>query len=808
MPTIKDVKEQTPWVQYNGGAGQDTYIYPYVIFDERDVIVDIDGVILALNTDYTVTGVTDEDGGNIILTTPTSGGELVTIYRQTPIDRLTDYVENGDFLAETVNNDFDRIILMLQEIRGGAGGFNRALKFSKTDPIQEAKTIIADVNTRKNLLLGFDDLGDPTYYQTGVIADAKVYNTVNDLKADSTLELNDSARTLGYYQVGDGGAASYYISSLPFDGYGSHEISNGLTATLIVDNTVNVNQFGAASFINDSAPSFNAALNSPANVIKASSDYIVRTPINMVEGKILNLQGSNILGDNGLQGDYSHQGLIVCDLLDDFTIANGNISMYGENWDLGPGGEVGKVSMILVKNCNGGTIYKTNGDGGCNRSGTGFFVVGSMVHFSSSNDVDVLDCRYNGYFRTGSVHDAEVLGFKPYTEAYYIDGTSESITVAFCHSNNCSYSGITVQAGDMELKHHVIAQNKVNGTDGTCLSLNTSGVSVVGNILRNSYSNGGITISHTGQNANHNTIVGNIIDGVWFNGIAYGDASYNNNCNSNIIIRPNQSGTDPSSEAGHAIRVRGLRNICNCNIIEVSNSGDVAISCHSTNDLEKFNYVNNVINSNIVNAGFISVRAPYTLVQGNQGNSGTMNAFIVIGFRSSYTSVQDNNCYNITRCVSVSANTADPSDYVGISVFNNHGGTADNPEVVNVPVNKQATLAPNFRYEYTSVTVGDRDVAWELKGETKDGSITGVNKATGSIKALSQNSSGTQYGFVIEGAAVTGGELTVVEAFEVSPFACEIRRLKNGQSKLIMTNEVGVRYALTVTGGALTVTPE
>lgn len=116
MPTINTVQDIEPRIQYTGTAGQDVYVYPFPIFDERDIVVQIDDVDLILNAEYTVTGVTENNGGTVVLTVATLGGEEIVLYRDTPIDRLTDYVENGDFLADTVNNDFDRIILMLQEL--------------------------------------------------------------------------------------------------------------------------------------------------------------------------------------------------------------------------------------------------------------------------------------------------------------------------------------------------------------------------------------------------------------------------------------------------------------------------------------------------------------------------------------------------------------------------------------------------------------------------------------------------------------------------------------------------------------------
>lgn len=593
---------------------------------------------------------------------------------------------------------------------------------------------------------------------------------------------------------------------------------NGMWEVLSVSNPMTIDDFKpiGSVFVNDlvtnpgnCADAFRNALAKTESEVVGYGDFILREEVILPSGTRLNMQNARILAEDGIQGDYSHKGIFTVDGGSDIRMSGFRMSMYGENFTDGLGGERPKVSMILVKNgASDVHISKVYGDGGCNRSGTNFSVVGALVHFEGASDCTVRRCMYNGYFNTGSVHDAKVLGYKPYTEAYYIDGTSTNIDVKFNRSYNSNYSGFTVSAsGDASLRGHNISFNIADGTDGTCLSLNSSGCTVVGNKLRNSYSNGGITISHTGQPANNNVITSNEIRDVWFNGIAYGDVSYNNNVYGNTIINANQSDTASSSEAGHSIRVRGRRNTCSNNVIKVKNNGDCAISVHSVDDQTKLNYALNSVQDNQVENGFISIRAPYSTVQGNKGWSGGVSAFIQVGFRSNNSVISGNNAYDITRCVSVSANVNDTNDYAGISVFDNHGGAADNPEVVNVPVNKQATLATNMRYVYPNSVVTDRQVAWEVKGETSDASITGTNKSTGSLKALCQNSSGTQYGWVTEASAVTGGELTTVEAFEVSPFNCEIRRLNGGQSELIMTNEVGVRYKLRITGSSVTVDP-
>lgn len=74
------------------------------------------------------------------------------------------------------------------------------------------------------------------------------YADVASMKADTKLKAGDMAITLGYYEANDGGGAEYQIvndSELVDDGGSVHNLNNGLKASLIIGDKVNVKQFGA-----------------------------------------------------------------------------------------------------------------------------------------------------------------------------------------------------------------------------------------------------------------------------------------------------------------------------------------------------------------------------------------------------------------------------------------------------------------------------------------------------------------------------------------------------------------------------------
>lgn len=103
--------------QPNSSTGNGvTTVFPYNfrILDADDLLVTVDGV--EQTSGYVVSGVGASSGGNVTFTTAPANGTTVLRARDIPIDRQTDYQANGDLLEETVDADFDRIVMILQQM--------------------------------------------------------------------------------------------------------------------------------------------------------------------------------------------------------------------------------------------------------------------------------------------------------------------------------------------------------------------------------------------------------------------------------------------------------------------------------------------------------------------------------------------------------------------------------------------------------------------------------------------------------------------------------------------------------------------
>lgn len=115
------VTEQTPRNTSTAAAGATVFPYSFKIASSSDLEVTVDGQIKALTTDYTLSGVGNDAGGNVTFVTPLVGGEVVTRRRAMPLRRQTDYQNLGDLRADTINKDFDAVVMMVQQLADRIG---------------------------------------------------------------------------------------------------------------------------------------------------------------------------------------------------------------------------------------------------------------------------------------------------------------------------------------------------------------------------------------------------------------------------------------------------------------------------------------------------------------------------------------------------------------------------------------------------------------------------------------------------------------------------------------------------------------
>lgn len=142
-------------VQYTASGGQTVFAYDFPVFDEDHIVVERvrSGTLttLVLTTDYTVSGVGVVSGGNVTLVSGATAGDTITIYRDVPIERTSDFTEAGDFRAETINRELDLLVMMLQE---QARDIGRAIHIPPEDTATDME--LPSVDDRKGRFLFFN----------------------------------------------------------------------------------------------------------------------------------------------------------------------------------------------------------------------------------------------------------------------------------------------------------------------------------------------------------------------------------------------------------------------------------------------------------------------------------------------------------------------------------------------------------------------------------------------------------------------------------------------------------------------------
>lgn len=106
------VPNQTPYIIYNANGLTTVFPFEFYIINVNDIQVSINGTMVT--SGYSVSGAGNVGGGDVIFITPPANGSVVMLERVVPTYRLTDYQDNGDLLAGTLNKDFDRLWMAIQ----------------------------------------------------------------------------------------------------------------------------------------------------------------------------------------------------------------------------------------------------------------------------------------------------------------------------------------------------------------------------------------------------------------------------------------------------------------------------------------------------------------------------------------------------------------------------------------------------------------------------------------------------------------------------------------------------------------------
>jgi trimeric autotransporter adhesin len=185
------VSSSTSRASYSGNGSLTTFAYGFKVFDQDDLTVILRAsngteTVQTITTDYTVTGVGDVGGGNVVFGTAPASGVTVVILREMDLEQGLDLVPNDPFPAQSLEDSLDKLTFMVQQHNEELG---RAIKASRTNVLAGSEFVISAAD-RANKVFSFDGSGDLAVTQElgtfqGNWATATVYK-VRDLVKDTS----------------------------------------------------------------------------------------------------------------------------------------------------------------------------------------------------------------------------------------------------------------------------------------------------------------------------------------------------------------------------------------------------------------------------------------------------------------------------------------------------------------------------------------------------------------------------------------------------------------------------------------------
>ena len=187
------VSSTTKRNSYTGDGSTTTFAYSFKIFDDDDITVILrttatgTETVQTKTTHYSVTGVGNSSGGNVVFGSAPTSAQTVVLLRQTAQTQATDYTPNDPFPAASHEDALDKLTLMTQDQQDE---LDRSIKLSRTNTMTSTEFTVGATD-RANKILAFDSSGELSVTQElgtnrGDWAASTSYNQRDIVKDTST----------------------------------------------------------------------------------------------------------------------------------------------------------------------------------------------------------------------------------------------------------------------------------------------------------------------------------------------------------------------------------------------------------------------------------------------------------------------------------------------------------------------------------------------------------------------------------------------------------------------------------------------
>lgn len=195
-------------------VGEAVFGFNFPILEADELKVSINQTLLTYGTDYTIDGLGEDGGGEIDLTLygGTDPGDIVTIWQDMPIERLTGFTAGAaTLLPQALNTEFAARLRVEQQLRRE---IRNSMRLPPDDPVSGQDMVLPSNSARAGKFLAFDALGQPF--------PAEALGTDAALRTDlaAVISGSEGSRLIGFRQTGAGAVARTVQSKLAdiFDG--------------------------------------------------------------------------------------------------------------------------------------------------------------------------------------------------------------------------------------------------------------------------------------------------------------------------------------------------------------------------------------------------------------------------------------------------------------------------------------------------------------------------------------------------------------------------------------------------------------
>ena len=143
-----------PVIRTLANGSQTVFTYTFPIFTAGDLKVFLNGA--PQSSGFTVEGAGNTEGGAVTFDSAPASGVVVTLERRLDLERLSDFLEGGDFSARAINNELDFMMAAIQQINRDQSAI---LRYMPTENPADLELPARSIRAGK--ALGFDDNGDP-----------------------------------------------------------------------------------------------------------------------------------------------------------------------------------------------------------------------------------------------------------------------------------------------------------------------------------------------------------------------------------------------------------------------------------------------------------------------------------------------------------------------------------------------------------------------------------------------------------------------------------------------------------------------